>query len=269
MNTPTPETDALEGDWDEFNKWRHTGREEPPEEAWPFARRLERERDAAIVNLHAAEAACAEMRHYIECTGFYHDDACPALATDKEADCECGISDLIDRQNEILSKTTLGTGWRSPEEVAKIERQAEDYRQETLRWSDSVKKLEQQLAEAQAKCKNRLCEGANAMADSGNDEIAVIRRQLAEARKDSERLEESVDLLHLIADHLETAPGPKDWWKRYFVFIGQHMVLTEEGWEPGDLDRDGIDILDEVCAPNAVANRGEECKGCSEEKGDK
>lgn len=31
----------------------------------------------------------------------------------------------------------------------------------------------------------------------------------------------------------ETAPNPT-WWKRYFLLDGAHMILTDEGWEPGD-----------------------------------
>lgn len=59
---------------------------------------------------------------------------------------------------------------------------------------------------------------------------------------------------------IETAP-PEGWWKRYFLYSGDHMILTEEGWEPGEgkesyieqAKEDEMDlsevIFDEVNAP--------------------
>lgn len=79
-----------------------------------------------------------------------------------------------------------------------------------------------------------------------------------------ERLESATALLTEAATHMadqETSPS-KDWWKRYFLHDGAHMVLTEEGWEPGESVywteaenlKEGWDIregiLDEVNRPD-------------------
>lgn len=46
------------------------------------------------------------------------------------------------------------------------------------------------------------------------------------------------------------APDAK-WFKEYFSLTGEHMILTEEGWEPGgarEVYQPG-EVLDEVNAP--------------------
>lgn len=51
-------------------------------------------------------------------------------------------------------------------------------------------------------------------------------------------------------------PGEKAW-RRYYELSGQHMILTDEGWEPGESKASYIAngfadwILDEVNAPHA------------------
>ncbi len=44
------------------------------------------------------------------------------------------------------------------------------------------------------------------------------------------------DLLKQAADYIGDTEGvpPNDWWKRYFMFTGEHMILTDEGWEPAE-----------------------------------
>ena len=55
----------------------------------------------------------------------------------------------------------------------------------------------------------------------------------------------------------EQAPDP-EWFRDYFELTGEWMVLTDEGWQPGenkgDIIKDyGIDaILDEINAPVVV-----------------
>jgi hypothetical protein len=55
------------------------------------------------------------------------------------------------------------------------------------------------------------------------------------------------------------APG-NELWRDYYEWTGDHMILTDEGWEPGELKQEFIDslegdetiddiILDEVNAP--------------------
>ncbi|HXF12252.1 MAG TPA: hypothetical protein VN517_03805 [Terriglobales bacterium] len=49
------------------------------------------------------------------------------------------------------------------------------------------------------------------------------------------------------------APGHQ-LWRDYYEFCGDHMIRTDEGWEPGEvkqpyMDSDPDAILDEVNAP--------------------
>jgi hypothetical protein len=66
---------------------------------------------------------------------------------------------------------------------------------------------------------------------------------------------ELLDSIHCLID--EHAPDGK-WFKDYFTLTGDHMVLTEEGWELGEdiyaeLPANRPEILDEVNAPTAKA----------------
>jgi len=75
-----------------------------------------------------------------------------------------------------------------------------------------------------------------------------------------ERCAKLMNLLERAAKWMEGAPD-KVWWREYFLLTGEHMILTEEGWEAGTLKweyeqqakADGEDIedwiLDEVNGP--------------------
>lgn len=70
-------------------------------------------------------------------------------------------------------------------------------------------------------------------------------------------------LLERFVDLYSEAPIPSSMieigrklWRDYYEFSGLHMILTDEGWEPGEikqsyLDDDPDSILDEVNAPEA------------------
>jgi hypothetical protein len=55
---------------------------------------------------------------------------------------------------------------------------------------------------------------------------------------------------------MEKAPDA-NWYREYLELAGRHAILTEEGWEPGDMKAQYLEnpeygpeyILDEVCAP--------------------
>lgn len=73
---------------------------------------------------------------------------------------------------------------------------------------------------------------------------------------ESETLKKAMDLLDRAADHLADSPAPDaTWWKELFQITGEHMILTEEGWESGEgksaylTEGDDNPILDEVNAP--------------------
>lgn len=52
-------------------------------------------------------------------------------------------------------------------------------------------------------------------------------------------------------------PGRK-LWRDYYEFMGEHMILTDEGWEPGEVKQSYLDeigpdaILDEVNAATMI-----------------
>jgi hypothetical protein len=50
-------------------------------------------------------------------------------------------------------------------------------------------------------------------------------------------------------------PGRK-LWREYYDYLGEHMILTDEGWESGESKAQyligGVDIYDEVNAPVGV-----------------
>lgn len=59
------------------------------------------------------------------------------------------------------------------------------------------------------------------------------------------------DLLHEFVDSEQAAPN-SGWFPRYFALTGDHMILTDEGWESGagkaeyekQAQEDGIPISD-------------------------
>lgn len=69
-----------------------------------------------------------------------------------------------------------------------------------------------------------------------------------------EKLDFAMDLLDRV-DKNETDPPDATWYRDYYVLTGAHMILTDEGWTPGDCkqglieDYDESAILDEVNAP--------------------
>jgi hypothetical protein len=51
---------------------------------------------------------------------------------------------------------------------------------------------------------------------------------------DADKAKRASQLLENLVEFVdEEAPDPF-WWRDYFVLTGEHMVLTEEGWEPGE-----------------------------------
>ena len=74
-----------------------------------------------------------------------------------------------------------------------------------------------------------------------------------------DRLLMALELLERVVEVLEDTPD-KAWWREYFLLTGRHMILTDEGWEPGSCKKSYLDdwqenpdfgnpILDEVNAP--------------------
>jgi hypothetical protein len=73
-----------------------------------------------------------------------------------------------------------------------------------------------------------------------------------------QKLRDALSLLERVVAAEIQAPDPQ-WFRDYFLLTGQHMILTEEGWESGDSKQaylDGLNpedsiedvILDEVGA---------------------
>jgi hypothetical protein len=71
---------------------------------------------------------------------------------------------------------------------------------------------------------------------------------------DKVKLEKAMNLLDRAAEAHEAAPDAQ-WFKEYFLLGGQHMILTDEGWESGEAkeyylaDDPDWEPLDEVNAP--------------------
>ena len=73
----------------------------------------------------------------------------------------------------------------------------------------------------------------------------------------NERLGEAMRLLEEVETHLiETEECPNGtWFRRYFLLTGDHMILTDEGWEPGEAKQSYLDagdadaIQDEINIP--------------------
>lgn len=66
------------------------------------------------------------------------------------------------------------------------------------------------------------------------------------------RLMACLDALRTIVD--EHGPD-EDWYRDYFTLTGDHMVLTDEGWVPAEMNTreytgyDPAEVLDEINAP--------------------
>jgi hypothetical protein len=72
------------------------------------------------------------------------------------------------------------------------------------------------------------------------------------------RLEQAMNLLNRAADYCSDNPPDKEWFRDLFLLTGEHMVLTEEGWQPGNnrpmlvAEYGEGHIEDEVNGPNHV-----------------
>jgi hypothetical protein len=66
--------------------------------------------------------------------------------------------------------------------------------------------------------------------------------------KDDEGLCNSVDAA---AERWGDRAPDKRWFKDWFLITGEHMILTEEGWMPADMNggEEPMEVLDEVNAP--------------------
>ena len=93
---------------------------------------------------------------------------------------------------------------------------------------------------------------------SRNDEHNMNNARIAA----ESRLRIATDLLDRIVACVEDHPiSDTSWWRDYYLFTGQHMILTDEGWEDGSSKQSYLDmeaehpeyaensILEEVNAP--------------------
>lgn len=83
-----------------------------------------------------------------------------------------------------------------------------------------------------------------------------------------EKLTKAMDLLKRAAEDMETTVPDENWCREYFLLTGEHMICTDEGWDPGSSKQSYIDnleegesiddvIMDEVNAPaESEAARG-------------
>ena len=68
----------------------------------------------------------------------------------------------------------------------------------------------------------------------------------------------ALKLLEDVADQCDEAPFP-EFFKRYYLLTGDHMVLTEEGWIPAELNTlehtgaEPMETFDEVNAPQPAS----------------
>jgi hypothetical protein len=62
-----------------------------------------------------------------------------------------------------------------------------------------------------------------------------LTEQLAKAKK---RLELTMSLIERAASFFESCAPDTSWFEEYFSLTGDHMILTEEGWEPASAKRE-------------------------------
>jgi hypothetical protein len=74
-----------------------------------------------------------------------------------------------------------------------------------------------------------------------------------------------LDHIEAILGDFEMCPDP-GWWKEMFLVTGQHMILDDEGWWPGEAKHlyDPEDILDEVNEPVFVPQHNDSPSGRSD-----
>lgn len=79
---------------------------------------------------------------------------------------------------------------------------------------------------------------------------AVIRDSQKPASQKLETAWKFIDAMDPLTDYIEQVPDAH-WLKDYYLLTGDHMILTEEGWECGGLKSSYEDqyVLDEVNAP--------------------
>lgn len=78
----------------------------------------------------------------------------------------------------------------------------------------------------------------------------------------TEKFAKAMILLDRITSRVEIVPGDPTFWRDYYSFTGRHMIMTDEGWEPGECKTELLEeyradgesedtiILDEVNAPH-------------------
>ena len=57
------------------------------------------------------------------------------------------------------------------------------------------------------------------------------------------KLETALALLQRVVDASSQAPDP-EWYRDYFLLVGSHMILTEDGWEDGENKQAYLDSLE-------------------------
>jgi len=192
--------------------------------------------EALLNKLHAAEAAGAEMRAAM--MNFNHDAVDRTIGRPGDTDCQIAFDphgssdndfavlgsrltdikqwshDIAGLFEETLNKTTLGTGWHSPEEWNSL-------KSEQFKLESKIDLLNADIAEAEA-LDNEAQHGAGEVlrqlahektrADQYTEDNKNLMVALAEARKDSERLEKLVWLIEKGSDvRCSVYEGKIDW----------------------------------------------------------
>ena len=98
--------------------------------------------------------------------------------------------------------------------------------------------------------------------------LAKLDAHYDESGTTEAKLEAATDLLKRAANRLAGDRAPDEtWWPDLFELTGEHMILTDEGWQPGSEKQSYLDdhakhpgwsdpILDEVNAPTAPSVEG-------------
>lgn len=77
-------------------------------------------------------------------------------------------------------------------------------------------------------------------------------------QRPANKLNRAMTALEHLLDMVDEEAPDAEWWPDYYKLTGQHMILTEEGWEPGEhakyyLESDPKwEPLDEVNQPPAA-----------------
>jgi hypothetical protein len=90
--------------------------------------------------------------------------------------------------------------------------------------------------------------------DRAADRVAAFMRGFKTSPLRGQTRAESVLNALMEVDPFEDAPD-RNWWRDYYLLTGDHMVCTEEGWVPAEMNarevtgEDPDEVLDEVNAP--------------------